>query len=430
MKRRARAAILTAALACALGAWHVDRDARAQRIEPARPKTLTVGGARALQGTDRVDGRRHGATRARLPTHALRVAWKRNFGQIIEHTPLVTGDANDVAVIVNYNELVVLAAADGAERSRTLLGSGNVGPPAALADGTIVAVVSSGEVVGVLRGVVRFRTRLHGGGRPVVGRVSPLPLDDGGIIVGATTELVALDADGGVRARAPVPEPLVGPLLAGADQAIAVAASGNVYGWSPGREVKKLGSFGQWVDGGAAVLGGGSLLAVTGAAQLTALDLRRGTTAALASAPTGLYLGPPAILGTTAYVLGVTQAHTFLVGLDDGGREVTRTGLGSAASLLSADGGAPVPSAVGARAGPLVDAAGTVAFATPDAQLGVASPSGGVQLLTETPWAARMTAASSHRTSAGGVIGMAPLPNGFVAASDAGTVLAVAGGGP
>ena len=118
------------------------------------------------------------------------------------------------------------------------------------------------------------------------------------------------------------------------------------------------------------------------------------------------------------------------MGLDDGGREVTRTGLGSAASLLSADGGAPVPSAVGARAGPLVDAAGTVAFATPDAQLGVASPSGGVQLLTETPRPARMTAAARPRPRAGGVIGMAPLPNGFVAASDAGTVLAVAGGGP
>ena len=166
-----------------------------------------------------------------------------------------------------------------------------------------------------------------------------------------TTDLFALDVEGGVRARATVPEPVAAPLVAGSERAVAVSATGNVYGWTPGRPVKKLGSFGQRLDGGAALLGRDTLVAVAGASQLLAMDLTRGTVSTHADAQGGLYLGPPALLGSAAYLFAIAQGHTFLVGLDESGREITRSGLGSAASLAAADGGAPVAPA-GHRAAP------------------------------------------------------------------------------
>ena len=54
---------------------------------------------------------------------------------------------------------------------------------------------------------MRFRTRL-GGERVISGRVSPLALDDGGVVVATATELTALDSEGNVRSKASLPEPL------------------------------------------------------------------------------------------------------------------------------------------------------------------------------------------------------------------------------
>src|SRR5207249_3679512 len=140
----------------------------AQRVEPGRPRTIIVGTSRAFSPTDRVDARRSGFSRTNLPTGALRAAYRHSFGQSIEHAPLVLDDGS-IVVVVNHNELVTLepggvpASPDFQRRAPRFvasLGGNALGPPTALADGTIVAVNSAGEAVGVRQGVVRFRTRL------------------------------------------------------------------------------------------------------------------------------------------------------------------------------------------------------------------------------------------------------------------------------
>lgn len=415
-------ALSTAAAAIALAAIALAGvAARAQRIDPNRATTRVVGPPLGPSPTDRVDGHRSGLAHVVLPGSggALRVAWKHSFGQSIEHPPIVLA-GGDIVVLPGRGQLVVLGD-DGNERGRTSLGAASTGPATALSDGTVVLVTSGGEAVGVRRGIIRFRTRL-GGDRTLTGRVSPLSLDDGGVVVATSNELTALDADGNVRARAPIGEALATPLVAAQGKVIAVAASGAVYAWSPGREPVKVGSFGGPVDGGATLADAHTLLAVVEGTRLAALDLDRGVAALRAAAPAGLYLGPPAVRGQTAYVLAMTPGRTFAAAIDASGHEAARTLISSPQTPTLADGGA-APLVAPPHAGPVVDDAGTLAFATPDERIGTISASGAVEVLAESPWSTHTTAVRPK--AGGGVAGVAPTTGGFVVASESGSVVKV-----
>jgi len=401
--------------------------ASAQRVEPGRARTVVVGASRALSPTDRVDARRSGFSRTMLPTAALRTTFRHSFEQVIEHAPLVLDDGS-IAVVVNRSELVILSG-DRTPRSVPSLGGGSLGPPTALADGTIVAVNSAGEAVGVRQGTVRFRTRL-GGERSLAGHVSPLSLDDGGVVVATSTELTALDAEGSPRSRAAIPEPLATPLLAALGKVIAVSASGAVYGWIPGQEAQKLGTFGAPIDGSAVLAGPATLLAVVDGSRLAAMDLAHGTVVTRSSVQAGVYLGPPAMRGErgergeVAHLLSMSPGRTLLVSIDAAGQELGRQPVSTFAPMALADGG-QFTLVAPAHAGVLVDAAGTVAFATPEGYIGVASATNGVRILGETPWATRVTAAGKPRS--GNVVGIAPTRDGFVVVSDTGNLVEVAG---
>ncbi|WP_394841620.1 hypothetical protein LZC95_31670 [Pendulispora brunnea] len=413
-----------AGLACAIGFGAVLATAAfAQRVEPGRPRTVIVGASQAYSPTDRVDARRSGFSRTTLPTGGLRAAFRHSFGQSIEHAPLVLDDGS-IVVVVNHNELVMLE--HGSPKFVASLGGSALGPPTALADGTIVAVNSAGEAVGVRQGAVRFRTRL-GGDRSLAGHVSPVSLDDGGSVVATANELTALDAEGGVRARAAVPEILATPLLAALGKIIAVAASGTVYGWMPGKEVQKIGSFGGGIDGGAVLAGPSTLAAVVDGTRLAAMDLVHGSVMTRSSVQGAIFLGPPAVRGDAAYLLSMAPGRTMLVGVDGAGQELSRQQVSTFTPMALADGGT-LALVAPPHAGVLVDAAGTVAFATPEGFIGVSSSNGGVRMLGETPWATRITAAG--KPHGGNVVGMAPTREGFVVVSEAGNLVEVVGTAP
>jgi len=387
---------------------------------------VVVGPSRALSPTDRVDARRSGFSRAPLPTGTLRTGFRHAFGLSIEHAPLTLEDGS-IAVVVNHNELVILSSADNTPKYASSLGSGALGPPTALADGTLVVVTSGGEAVGVRQGAVRFRTRL-GGERSLVGHVSPLSLDDGGVVVATATELTALDADGGVRARATVPEQLATPLVAASGEIIAVAGSGAVYGVVPGKETHKIGSFGAPIDGSAVLAGPATLLAVVEGSRLAAMDLAHGAVVTRASVSAGIYLGPPAVSwrggGEIAHLLSMTPGRALLVAIDGSGQEVLRHQVSTFTPMALADGGAAAMVAP-PHAGVLVDAAGSVAFATPEGFIGVVSAASGVRMLGESPWATRITAAG--KPHGGNIIGISPSRDGFIVASDSGNLVEVVG---
>ncbi len=397
--------------------------AGAQRVEPGAARTVIVGSSKAPSPTDRVDVRRSGFARTRLPTAGLRAGFRYAFGQPIEHAPVVLDDGT-VAVVVNRSELALLGA-DRMPKFVPISGGGAMGAPTVLADGTIVMVSASGEAIGVRQGTIRFRTRL-GGERSLAGHVSPLPLDDGGVVVATSTELTALDGEGNVRARAAVAEPLSTPLLAAGGKIIALGATGTVYGWSPGQEAQKLGAFGGAVDGSAVLEGASTLLAVVDGTRLASLDLAHPTAAVTrASIQGGIYLGPPALHAGNAHLLAMSPSRTSLVAIDPAGQELMHHAVSTFTPLAIADAG-QLAVVAPPHTGVLVDAAGTVAFATPDGAIGVASVTFGVRMLGESPWANRVTAAGKPHS--GNIVGMAPTRDGFVVVSEAGNLVEVVGG--
>lgn len=389
--------------------------AGAEGLDPRRPASFIVGMPRGVSPTPRVDVRRSGLSDPPFPRR-LREAWSRSVGtSSLEHAVLV-GDNGEVIVTTSRGELAWIDE-HGADVGHVMLGAGQTGPPTLVADGTVVVVSGTGEAVGATKAGVRFRTRLGGDRMAGPNAPAPLPLDDGGVVVASGTELDALDAGGAVRATATLPEPIAGPLIALGARVLAVAASGVVYAWTPGREPARVGSFGGPVDGGASAQGGHTLVAVVDQTRIVALDIDRGVAVPRAGPAPGLYLGPLAVRGSVVYAMMQTPGQTFVVGIDTAGQEILRAAVSQQAAL-ALDGGVGVL-VTPPHTGVLVDASGTVAFATPDGGVGIVDPSGAVSLASGTP-CPRLRA--SNRSAA--VAGLTPAGAGrLLVACDNGTVL-------
>jgi hypothetical protein len=258
--------------------------------------------------------------------------------------------------------------------------------------------------------------------------------------VGTTRDLAVLDAEGHERARVTLPEPAFAPLVSALGKVVAVTSSGAVWAWTPGAaEAERVASFGAPVEDGAALVDDHTLAAVTsGRARVATVDLVRGTTATRAAVSSGIWLGPPAVHAGTTYVLLLGATSELAVALDPSGAEVLRAPLFTFVPPAPPDGGTAAPLAPGPRTPPLVDAAGTLAFATPAGDVGVleaARTASGlpgavtVELLSD-------ACPSGTGRSAGGTAaaGLAPLADGaLVVACTSGTLLAVhgtGGGGP
>jgi outer membrane protein assembly factor BamB len=415
-----RAAIGSAmALVVAGGIFGV---ARAQSVDTKRPHTLIVGAPAAVTPMDRSNAARTGFSRARLPTKNIKVEWKRSLNTPLEFSPLVD-DAGGVLVVTEKGDVVQLRP-DGTEASRVPTGALHGGPPTLTSDGTVVFVGQSGEAIGVRRAAVRFRTRVAPVAT-VATEVAPLPLDDGGTIVATRRELFALDSDGTVRMEADAPEVIASPLVSAQGKVIFVSASGAVYGWTPGRDISKIGSFGASLDGAAALADDHTLVAVLADGEsLVAFDLVRGLAATRATPPSGVYLGPPAMHGPTAFLFGMTPAKTSVFALDSAGKEAWHLSVENNPITLSPDGGA-APLVVPPHAGTLVDAANVVAFGSPYGAVGVVAGSAGTAEVLGDPLCAQHGSSdATFRT----VVGLASSgPGAFLVACASGAVAKVTG---
>jgi hypothetical protein len=412
----------TLAVAGALAAFVTLRDAGAQRVDPRKPSVFVVGTPGGASPTSRGDGRRSG-TAALLPSGRLRIAWRKAIGVGVDQAALAGPDGT-LAVVTATRGDVIFLDGGGEEKGRVSAGTGAVGPATATSDGTVVFTTSAGDAVGVRRASPRPRFVVRIGGERNM-RAAPLSLDDGGVVVATSSDLVALDAEGNVRSRVSLPEPPSAPLLAAGDKVIAIAPTGAVYGWAPGREAVRLGSFGGAVDGGAALAGPSTLVAVIEGNHLVDLDLARAARSSRSIAAQGLYLGPPSVRpvaggGSLATLLAYTQTRAFAVTVDAGGQEIARAAIATIMPTVLIDGGT-APLVAPAHTGPLVDARGAVAFAAPDGHIGVVGPDGVVDTLGELI-CAKPTARSS------GVAGLTALGRGaFVVTCESGAVAKVTG---
>ena len=420
--------VAAVSLGVVAGAVGVAAAASAQTLDTSRPRTLVVGTPGAGAPADRVDPARTGRSGERLPASSLHREWQLTVNATVEHAPLV--DVHGTTYVVGTRGEVEAIGRDGVERWKLATEAMDPGPAALLSDGTIVFVDIAGEAVAVRDGAERWRTRF---GRRDAALPAPLPLEDGGVVVATTRELAALDADGHERARTTLPEATTVPLVSALGRVVAVTTSGAVWTWTPGApEPTRVASFGSAVDGGAALADDHTLIAVTaGQLHLAAVDLVRGTTTTRAVAP-GLWLGPPAMRGGTAYLLALTPSSELAVVLDASGTELTRALLASHPSPAALDGGA-VPLMSGPHTAPLVDGGGTVAFATLEGAIGVVATGPGsssAQLLADAcpPSGDRPAFPIGRVGPAAPVAGLAPLGAGaFVAVCHSGTVLALRG---
>jgi hypothetical protein len=421
---KARGAVVAAlSVLGILGALYATlRDAGAQRVDPRRPTVFVVGAPPGASPMQRVDARRSGASKLPLPSGVLRVAWRKTTGLVLDQAALSGGDGT-LAVISARGDVTFLDDA-GEERAAIKVGAAQVGPAAMTSDGTVVFMMSGGEVIGVRRSSPhpRFATRI-GGERNV--RAAPLALDDGGVVVATLTDLVVLDSEGNVRSRVSLPEPPGAGLLAAGDKIVAVTTTGAVFGWTPGREPVRLGSFGAPVDGGAALVDNGALIAVIEGNHLAEVDLLRGGRNTRSIATQGLYLGPPAVHttasgGSLATVLALTQSRSFAMTLDAAGQELVRAPIAVFTPQTLPDGGAPALVAP-PHVGPLIDARGAIAFSATDGQVGVVGADGAVDTIGE------ILCPKGVRS---GVVGLTPFGAGaFAVTCDGGVVARITGSG-
>jgi hypothetical protein len=197
---------------------------------------------------------------------------------------------------------------------------------------------------------------------------------------------IELDADGAVRARAPLPERAVGALLAWSEGTLATGESGAVYAFHPPGVPRKIASFGGPVRRGAALSGGRTLFAVVGGRSVVGLDLPTGLThVRLGDTGLGIYDDP-----ITVHPKGLVIASTsagLLLGADASGNEKIRIAVEK-----GADSGASAPVAAASffgtdaeRPGPplLIDREGRIAFARQSGRVGVVMPDGSVALAGE-----------------------------------------------
>jgi outer membrane protein assembly factor BamB len=406
------------AIAAALGA---PRGAGADVIDPLLPRAVTLGAPRGAAPSERLDGRRTGRARGRLPQAPVEM-WRRHVTAGIEQPPLV--DTNDNILLTLATPEALKLGPDGKEIWRARLGSS----PAAAApvltnDGTLVVITAAGQAWGLApNGAVRFVTSLGVRGRDV--EAAPLALEDGGVLVASGATLVEIDRDGAIRARASV-DARVGPgVIAGSAEsritgalieaprgatritasALFTTESGAVYGFRPPGAPRRLGTFGGQVRRGAVLANDRTLLAVVDGRRLVALDLPTGSAHVLTSAPPLTALdGPVAVTPASRGELAIVALQNgTLLGLDAAGNEKLRVLLDKQAPPPDAFGSASPP--VGGMLSPptegffgnftssasppvIVDAEGRVAFVRLGGRLGVVDASGAVALASERPCA-------------------------------------------
>jgi hypothetical protein len=372
---------------------------------------------------DRVDTARTGLARTFLPSTALHSPWRISLAMPVDHAPLIDA-RGQIYVVGNRGELVTVSPG-GDERWRVSTGGVQAGPAALLSDDTVVFVDAAGEALGVREGSLRFRTKI---GSPNAARAAPLPLDDGGVVVAAGRAFAALDSQGRERARIELPEASANPIVAAMGKVVIVTTSGAVWIWAPGAaEAIQVGTFGTPIDGGAGLADDHTLIAVTAThAHLCAVDLVGGTTTVRASSPGDLWLGPPAMFGSTANLTALSAAGERRISVDAAGVETLYSVVAHKGS--APDGGLDswLPLA---RTPPLIDASDRMAFATLDGSVAVDEGSTAMSRV-EVERLAHVCSPEPAGTAKSDcpIAGLAPLrPHTFVAVCRCGTVVAVEG---
>jgi hypothetical protein len=385
MRTPSRSRLVTQGVAAAVAALLLGVTARADILDPSMPRTVVVGPPRGEAPSERLDPRRTGRGRSRLPATPVEL-WRRHVSGTIEVPPLVDAEGNVIA-LTNAPELVKLGP-DSRELWRARLGiAGAVSAPTLLSDGTIAVIAATGIAWGFTPGgAVRFTTPLGIARRDA--DTVPLALGDGGLLVAAGNVVVELDADGVVRARGTLEdrsgaggtERAMGAVVDSPGGALVTTATGSVYRFHPPAAPRKIGSFGGTPTRGAMLLDERTLVAVVDGRRVVAFDLPTGTTHVRAG---GLVFDGPPVLGQGGLLLVGTQLG-MLVGLDALGNEKLHVMLDKTSATPTGPGGTFLGGGELKPSPPIViDPSGRIAFLRANGRVGVVTPEGQVEVAAE-----------------------------------------------
>jgi len=351
-------------------------------IDPLMPTTIVVGAPLGPAPCDRLDPQRTGRSSTALPEAPVEL-WRRPISGGLDLPPVVDHTGRIVAALT-IPEIVELDA-DGKEQWRTRLGTaGALAPPALTSDGTVVVLTSDARAWGISKsGSVRFETTLGVNGRDLT--LAPMPTDDGGVVLAAGRELLALGPNGTIRARARLPSRAAGPPVLHRGDALIVTEPGEVYRYHAPESPQRIGSFNGRPKGGAALADARTLIAVVDTTRIVALDLPTGTTHVRSGAVDLLtQFDGPVALSREGVALTTTYSGVLL-GYDAAGDETRRVSLEK--QLLAADAGAAslLLGTVDRKPSPpvFVDGEGRVAFARRTGKVGVALPNGRIAVASD-----------------------------------------------
>ncbi len=339
----------------------------ADAVDPTAPATIVVGAPRGYAPRARLGDARLGRSSSRLPTAALEL-WRRELAGGLDFPPVVDSSGGVIAALVSPE--VVRIGPDGRQRWRERLGVASAAaPPIITSDGSVGVLCTDGtfwrvSAAGRVGKAVDLQTRTKNA------TATPLALDDGSVILASERQLVHVDADGSIRARAAFPERAVGGLIAYRGGVLVTAQSGGVFSWRAPGAVRKLGEFGGLVEYGGALLSRRSLVAVVDRQRVLALDLLTATTTVLADGAGMRQFEGPVTLDSSGLLM-FTSGFGELFGLDGHGMLVRRVLLDNIMLPTSADAGVSFPSMFRATPPLIVDAIGTVAFVRNNGRLGV-----------------------------------------------------------
>jgi len=371
--------------ALALGFWlRASSRAQADSVDPLLPKRVVAGAPHGAAPAERVDGRRTGRATSRLPFPPTEV-WQRRVSGGLDVSPIVDAQGSIVAALTSPH--VAKLAQDGRELWRTHVGAPALAPPAILSDGTIVVITTAGQAAGLAPdGGVKFTSSLGLKGKDT--DVAPLATTEGGLVVAAGRSIVAIDADGIVRARAALEERASAALVAGPEGTLVTTESGTVYLFRPPGAPRRVGAFGGALRRGAVLADARTLLGVVEGKNLVALDLPTGTAHVRSGAVSGsgYFDGPPAVAFSGRAVTGTYGG--LLLEVDSSGAERALATLEKQLITGSPDAGAVAGGAllaVDLRQSPpvVVDPDGRVAFARVAGRVGVVAPDGAVAIVNE-----------------------------------------------
>ena len=237
--------------------------------------------------------------------------------------------------------------------------------PAILSDGSRVALTTTGSMLSVAAAgspVRHVGLPLSAAARPI----ALLPVQSGGVVVGAGREILWLAQDLSVRASAKTDEDLVESIERGGN-ILLVTGAGEVLEWRPPDAPRRIASFGGKVRTGALLSSKNHVSAVVDDTTLIDVNLKADTRHIRTQGTTTLE-GPPTLLRNGELL--VMDSQGLILGFSQKGLETWRvaTEPGVSPSNSSSLGGLRAPAIVGGQ--------GRVAIARPGLDVAVVSANG------------------------------------------------------